>query len=305
MKFQASLYLKDPKSLPVYVERKVHRIEDLPPVHEHAFYELVYIVHGHASHYFENKYYPLHGGDVLLVRPGQFHTYVLEQGESFELVNCLFMPELFEREWLKAVDPKGQIESFLMHPFLKREDEFHPRISLELRDARRVERLLEEMLDEQKEAREGHATIQRLKLFELLHLLLRCQNEAMGRAKQTSSTKRSDSRDLIVRRIHQFLIENPEQKQGMELLAGQFGVSVRHLNRLFKQDTGKTMLEMLHYVRIERAKELLMHTSDRVVDIAARIGYEDASFFTRLFMRKVRCSPAKYREEMQHRSEHR
>lgn len=295
---QNSLYLKDPAALPIYVGRNVHRMEDLPPVHEHEFYELVYIVHGHASHYFENSFYPLRGGDVFLIRPGQSHTYTLEPGGAIELINCLFLPELLEREWLRAIDPRGQLDAFLLHPFLKRTEEFHPRISLELGEARRIERLLEDMLDEQKQDRDHGGTILRLRLFELFHLLLRHQDEAMRRANQAEPPQRSASRALIVRRIHQYLTEHPEQKQGMDLLAGQFGVSIRHLNRLFKQDTGKTMMEMLHHIRIERAKELLARTNDRVVDIAARVGYEDASFFSRLFMRKVRCSPAKYREVM-------
>ncbi|MCD9021650.1 AraC family transcriptional regulator [Cohnella silvisoli] len=296
--FQSSLYLKDPKALPIYVERKVHRNVDLPPVHDHEFYELVYIVHGHAAHYFENKYYPLHAGDMILIQPGQFHTYVLDEGTSFELINCLFLPDLLEREWRNAIDPQDHIEAFLLHPFIKREDEFHPRISMELADARRIEKLLEEMLEEQAQNKAFVKTVIRLKLFELFHLMIRLQDEVYQKEKLANSQP-NDFRMVTIRKIHQFLAENSEQKHCIDQLASLLGVSSRHLNRLFKQDTGKTVMEMLHYVRIERAKQLLMHTNDKVVDIAAKVGYEDTSFFTKLFIRKVKCSPGKYREEMQ------
>ncbi|MCQ6562883.1 AraC family transcriptional regulator [Paenibacillus mendelii] len=296
--FQSNMYLKDPKALPVYVERKVHREEDLPPIHEHEFYELVLILHGQVFHYFENGSYRLHGGDMILIRPGQFHRYVLDDGDSFELINCLFLPELFEPDWLTAIDPDGKIESFLLYPFSNRKDEFHPRISLALAESRQVERLLEEMLVEQTQGRAFSGTVIRLKLFELFHLILRYQNEAIHREKHTGS-RRTDPKVIMIQRVHQYLAENPELKLDIEQMANTFGVSSRHLNRLFKQQTGKTVMEMLHFIRIERAKLLLMHTNDRVVDIAARVGYDDTSFFTKLFIRKVKCSPGKYREEMQ------
>jgi len=294
----ASLYMKDPENLPVYVERKIHRADDLPPVHDHEFYELVFVVHGHASHVYENKYYPLHGGDLLLIRPGQFHTYLLERGTSFELINCLFLPSLFDREWRAAIDPQDHIEAFLLHPFLKRPDEFHPCLPLERADARQIEARLADMLEEQKNLKAYSATIIRLKLFELLLLLIRLQDEALQQVK-LEQTKPHHLRSIIIRQIHQFLAENAEQKHCINQLSELLGISPRHINRLFKQDTGKTVIEMLHYARIERAKHLLMHTNDRIMDIAAKVGYEDTSFFTKLFIRKMKCSPGQYRENMQ------
>lgn len=296
--FEARLFLKEPDELPVYVERLVHREADLPPLHEHEFYELVYIVHGHAVHYFENKAYPLRGGDLLFIRPGQFHTYMLESNGSIELINCLFLQRLFDPLWRQAIDPGNSIEAFLLYPFLGRAEEFHPRISLELADARRVERLLEEMLEEQARRRQQHAAILKLKMFELFQLMIRYQNEAIHRA-QAASGQHADMRAIMIRRVHQFLAENAEQKHDMNRLAHYYGISSRHLNRLFKQDTGMTIVEMLHYIRIENAKQLLLHTNDRIIDIATKVGYDDTSFFTKLFIRKVKCSPGQYRALMQ------
>ncbi|HEY0827089.1 MAG TPA: AraC family transcriptional regulator [Bacilli bacterium] len=296
---QSSLYLKDPKNMPIYVERKIHQVQDLPPVHDHEFYELAYVVHGHAIHYFENKSYALYAGDLVLIRPGQFHTYTLDEGTTLELINCLFLPEQFERSWRSAIDPLDHIETFLLHPFIRRQDEFHPRLSLRLPDARRIEGLLEAMLEEQSQDREFTGTILRLKLFELFHLIIRIQDETIHKENSMPSHSH-DLTSIMIRRIHQFLEENSEQKHCIDQLTALLGVSSRHMNRLLKQETGRTILEMLHYVRIERAKQLLMHTNDRVVDIAAKVGYEDTSFFTKLFVRKVKCSPKKYREDMQY-----
>jgi len=112
------LYFKDPQVLPIYVERKVHEIEDLPPVHQHEFYELVYIVHGRAQHFFEGTYYDIYAGDILLIKQGENHTYLLKPRASIEIINCLYLSRLFEEEWLVLADKKHSIPLFLEQPFL-------------------------------------------------------------------------------------------------------------------------------------------------------------------------------------------
>lgn len=69
----------------------------------------------------------------------------------------------------------------------------------------------------------------------------------------------------------------------------------RTLKRRFKQATGLAIIDYLQNLRIEEAKSLL-ESSDRAVDdISYDIGYEDASFFRRLFKRRTGLAPAQYR----------
>ncbi|HSG63425.1 MAG TPA: helix-turn-helix domain-containing protein, partial [Gammaproteobacteria bacterium] len=69
----------------------------------------------------------------------------------------------------------------------------------------------------------------------------------------------------------------------------------RTFKRRFKAATGSTLIERLQSLRIEEAKRLL-ETSDMAVDnVSYEVGYEDASFFRRLFKRLTGLSPAQYR----------
>lgn len=69
----------------------------------------------------------------------------------------------------------------------------------------------------------------------------------------------------------------------------------RSLKRRFKAATGLTLIDYLQNLRIEEAKRLL-ETSERAVDdISYDVGYEDASFFRRLFKRRTGLAPAQYR----------
>jgi len=58
---------------------------------------------------------------------------------------------------------------------------------------------------------------------------------------------------------------------------------------------GKSVIDVLHDIRISRAKHLLTETDEKVIAIATMVGYDDPSFFSRLFHRHVGCSPSQYR----------
>jgi transcriptional regulator GlxA family with amidase domain len=73
----------------------------------------------------------------------------------------------------------------------------------------------------------------------------------------------------------------------------------RTLKRRFKAATGLSLLDYVQNLRIEEAKRLL-ETGDRAVDeISYDVGYDDASFFRRLFRRRTGVAPAQYRRAFQ------
>ena len=69
----------------------------------------------------------------------------------------------------------------------------------------------------------------------------------------------------------------------------------RTFMRRFAQATGMAPLEYVHHVRLEEAKQMLESGDQPVESIALDVGYSEASFFSRLFRRKVGLTPAQYR----------
>jgi transcriptional regulator GlxA family with amidase domain len=78
-------------------------------------------------------------------------------------------------------------------------------------------------------------------------------------------------------------------------MAADMEVSERSFQRRFAKATGMSPLQFVHMLRLEEAKQLLEATARPVEGIANDVGYEDASFFSRLFRRKVGITPAQYR----------
>lgn len=81
----------------------------------------------------------------------------------------------------------------------------------------------------------------------------------------------------------------------LEDLAGKAALNPKYFCRLFRQVTGKTPIEYLNYYRIECAAELLCSTQYTITDIAFRCGFEDSSYFGRMFRRMKSISPRGYR----------
>lgn len=73
------------------------------------------------------------------------------------------------------------------------------------------------------------------------------------------------------------------------------GLPERTFKRRFQAATGMGPLEYVQALRIEAAKQLLETTDRQVEEVALAVGYEDAGFFSRVFVRAVKLTPLQYR----------
>jgi transcriptional regulator GlxA family with amidase domain len=82
-------------------------------------------------------------------------------------------------------------------------------------------------------------------------------------------------------------------------VVGHARMPQRTLKRRFKQATGLALIDYVQNLRIEEAKHLLETSDQPVEEICFAIGYEDPSFFRRLFRRRTGVAPARYRRVFQ------
>jgi AraC-like DNA-binding protein len=78
-------------------------------------------------------------------------------------------------------------------------------------------------------------------------------------------------------------------------LARRFHVSTEHLRRLCLRELGRSPMQQLTYMRMQRAQELLERSDDKLDAIAPLVGYDSALVFSRAFKRWIGCSPSEYR----------
>lgn len=101
--------------------------------------------------------------------------------------------------------------------------------------------------------------------------------------------------DGAVRAAESYLATHYVENGALAGAVAAAGIPERTIKRRFKQATGLTLIEHLQNLRIEAAKHELESASMPVDEIAWTVGYEDASFFRRLFKRRTGLTPAQYR----------
>ena len=72
-------------------------------------------------------------------------------------------------------------------------------------------------------------------------------------------------------------------------------ISASYFSAVFSQEVGKTFVEYLTEMRMDRAKELLRQTNKRLGEISLGVGYKDPHYFSVLFKKSENCTPREYR----------
>lgn len=104
----------------------------------------------------------------------------------------------------------------------------------------------------------------------------------------------------IMYKAFQCIKENYAQKLTLDNVAKVVHLSPSYFSKMFKLETGETFNRYLNIVRIEKSKKLLLYRQLPIVEIAAMVGFEEQSYFTKVFKRITGMSPCQYRKSGGH-----
>ena len=104
-----------------------------------------------------------------------------------------------------------------------------------------------------------------------------------------------DKPQFIVSEAIKYIKENYNQKLSLQMVADSLYVSTWHLCKVLKKETGTNFVDLLNGVRVEVAKDFLVTTNLRIYEIAAKVGYSDTAYFSKIFKRFVEMTPNEYR----------
>ena len=103
--------------------------------------------------------------------------------------------------------------------------------------------------------------------------------------------------DMDILNSQKFIENNLSRNLTIDELASMSGMSKRNFNRRFKAATGESVIKYIHLVRVEAAKAQLENNTSTFDQIAYDLGYENTSFFRRIFKRTTGLSPSSYRKK--------
>lgn len=106
------------------------------------------------------------------------------------------------------------------------------------------------------------------------------------------------SEKLLVQNMVAFIREHFAEGLTLQTLADKFNMNESYISSLIKKRTGKGFGEHLMEYRIQKAQEYLRTTNDSLQDIAAKVGYPDYYYFTKVYKKATGISPAAYRRQL-------
>lgn len=123
-------------------------------------------------------------------------------------------------------------------------------------------------------------------------LLLRCLTQLTDLVYHLMDTRHKN----IMHRSINYIERNHAKKLSLQQVAAYAGYSPSYYSRLFREELGCTFGSFLNQLRVDKSKALLLSTTLSGAEISGLVGFEDQSYFSRVFKRYTGVTPDQYRK---------
>ncbi len=115
---------------------------------------------------------------------------------------------------------------------------------------------------------------------------------------QSLRSQRRGYKDQIIRQIKAYIQANLGQRLTLNNAAAVFGFSPNYLSQLFARQAGCSFVEYVNGEKIRAAKEMMREENVKFYEIAERLGFENAFYFSKVFKKIEGCSPREYVQKL-------
>lgn len=150
-------------------------------------------------------------------------------------------------------------------------------------------RCLDRLASEYAEKREGYALAFRGCLYDLLSILVRSYAREPSQEKETERVLQTTRQ---FGEVVEYIERNYGEKITLDALAAMAHMSPAHFCRVFKKLTGRTAVDYVNRIRVERAYELLARGGCNVTEAAVSAGFSDTNYFSRTFKKYKHVAPS-------------
>lgn len=256
---------------------------DFPQValHWQESMELVFVKRGTGLVQVGAESCPARMGDIFIFTPGTLHALRQAEGQCMEYENIIF-----ELELLGGADDLCA-ERYLL-PLQSGRMALQPRIIPGEAGYPQAAACLQEAEEANKVKNAGYELAIKGALLRFLSILI-------GQHGTSLPADTTDTRRL--KTVLQLIEAEYATPLRIEDAAEACGCSQSHFMRWFKKMTGQGFTAYLNDHRLNLAAELLRITDATVLDIAGRVGFDNLSYFNRLFKRRYGMTPREYRSK--------
>ena len=253
------------------------------PEHRHDYIEMVYMCKGHTTHIINGQTVQLSEGEVLILNQHAVQE-IMPAGEGDIAVNFIILPQFFDKALEMLDEEETPLRRFIIDCIAGREDEggyLHFKTSSILTIHNLIENLVYTIVYDTPNKRKTNEITMGLLLLQFIN-----NADRLGFG---------DKEQSVIARVLKYIEEN-YRDGSLSDIAELLHYDLYWLSREIKRKTGKTYTELLQEKRLLQAAYLLANTDIKVIDIAERVGYNNISYFHKIFASRFGMSPKKYRD---------
>jgi len=257
------------------------------PKHRHNYIEIIYMCSGQTTHIInDSSEVVLKAGDILFLNQNAYQE-IKPAGIDDIAINFIVLPEFFDLAFT-MVEGENILRNFIIGTLTKDSDRMDY-IHFKVADVLPVQNLIENLVWSLRNKQQNNRQMNQITMG-LLFLQLVNYSERIDR----NNPKQYEQN--LTMTVLRYIEENYKTATLTEI-AAQLSQSVYQLSRLIKEQAGHTFKDLLQTKRLNLAVYLLTTTSLSVEDIITAVGYENTSYFHRLFKGKLGSTPKAYREQ--------
>ena len=252
------------------------------PAHTHDYVEIVYMCSGTTTHWIDGQEILLREGELLLMGQNS-RQEIRKAGQQDIAVNFIIRPEFFSETLPFLGNEESPLRTFLVDCLQSGTESQH--LHFQVADILPVQNLVENLLWNLISPVPNKRGMNQMTMG-LLFLQLTNYTERLRH--QTPEQRAVWS---VLRYVEEHYADGT-LTEAAKLIHYDFA----WLSREIKRCTGKTYTELVQERRLTQAAWMLRNTQQRVADIALSVGYENISYFHRLFSARFGRSPKQYRD---------
>ena len=254
------------------------------PEHTHDYIEAVYMCSGETTHIINGKRFKLREGELLFLGQNA-RQEILSADENDIAVNFIIQPAFFDKTLEMLGTEETPIKNFLIRSLF--DSEYQGYLHFKVAGVLPVQNLIENLIWTLTSNTTNKRNVNQITMGLLFMQLLN----------HTDKLSHESREDRAIMEIFRYIEENYKDgslTEAAKLLHYDF----YWLSHEIKNRTGKTYTEHLQEKRLSQAAFLLKNTTLSVEEIAIAVGYENKSYFHRVFAAKFDTSPKKYRDKI-------
>ena len=255
------------------------------PPHRHNFIEVLYVCEGSLTNIIGGKQVVIEAGELLFLNQFTRHE-ILPAGKNDIAINFMILPEFFDVAYTMA-GSNNVLADFLVN-VLRQNEEKGEYLHFRVAEVLQIQNLLENMIYSLVTGRGDQNRINQTTMgLIFLYLLDSVQYAEMRVPNQYENMISMTTLDYI---------EQNYKTATLTELCVRLHLPMHVLSKMIKKNTGFNFKELLQRKRMNKAIELMCETELPISDIIAAVGYENGSYFHRVFREKYHVTPRAFRE---------